>query len=379
MERPDLKSYAARGAASKGRNSKEPCKDGDLRSAFELDRDRVFHSRSFRLLGHKTQVFVSTESDYYRSRLTHTLEVAQITRSVARRLLLNEDLAETIALSHDLGHPPFGHSGERTLNDLMGAHGGFEHNKQSLRVVEELEHRYPGFQGLNLTWEVLEGIVKHDADYDKLDLTGLERFDLNSRPTLEAQIISYADEIAYNNHDMDDGLKSGYLNLSSLFELELWSLGWKAVTERYNEKDERILIKRTISYLIGMLIDDLVRTSERRIVESGVETLDDVRKAGRNLIGLSDEVSKMNKELKRFLYANLYRHYRVERMRRKACKFLGELFETFREDTGLMPGKFVESIDRIGKERAVCDYLAGMTDRFAMDEYKRLFMPYESV
>jgi len=377
MERPDLASYAARSEKSRGRRYQEPFKDA--RPAFERDRDRIIHCAAFRRLEYKTQVFVNHEGDYYRTRLTHSLEVAQIARGIARRLQLNEDLTEALSLAHDLGHTPFGHTGEEVLNRLMVDHGGFEHNRQSLRIVEVLEQRYPGFEGLNLTWETREGIVKHSSDYDRPGSRAADEYAPRERPTLEAQLIDLADEIAYNNHDIDDGLKAGYITLEELAGIALWQETWQQVAEKFPALDEERHVYQTISHLIGWLINDLVEHAGQTLTAAGIRTLDEVKNHPRRLIGFSPPLREKNRELKSFLYRRLYRHYKVERMRVKAERYLSILFQTYQEHPSLLPAAYQERFDRHGRERVICDYLAGMTDRFALDEYKRLFEPYERV
>lgn len=374
LERPDLAPYAASSSDSRGRCHDEPFKDD--RPLFERDRDRIIHCAAFRRLEYKTQVFVNHEGDYYRTRLTHSLEVAQIARGIARRLHLNEDLAEALALAHDLGHTPFGHVGEDALNRLMNEHGGFEHNSHSLRIVEQLEERYAGFNGLNLSWETREGIIKHSSDYDKAIGPDLARFVPQERGTLEAQLIDLADEIAYNNHDIDDGLKAGYIQLADLAELDLWRESWQKVADIHPEIDERRHILQTISYLIGRLITDLVETTQQRLTGMKITTLIQVRQHATNLVGFSDEIHQKNKQLKRFLYKQLYRHYKVERMRIKAERFITQLFEAYLQNPTLLPVEYQQRYDQQGVERTLCDYVAGMTDRFALDEYQRLFDPY---
>ena len=377
MERQDLAGYAAQSESSRGRRHSEVYKDD--RPAYERDRDRIIHCAAFRRLEYKTPVFVNHEGDYYRTRLTQSLEVAQIGRGIARRLQLNEDLVETLALSHDLGHTPFGHTGEEVLNRLMASYGGFEHNRQSLRIVEHLEERYPGFNGLNLSWEVREGIIKHSSDYDIPDGSGFEEYRPDLRSTLEAQIIDLADEIAYNNHDIDDGLKAGYLNLEALMGVDLWAETYTRVAEKYPSlsKDRQIL--QTISHLIGFLILDLVEQTQANIIAGGINSLDDVRGQKANLVMFSKETARRNRELKAFLYKNLYRHYKVERMRIKAERFLTLLFDNYLQHPTLLPSSYQSSYEQLGRERVICDYIAGMTDRYALDEYKRLFEPYERV
>ena len=376
MERSDLASYAARSAESRGRRHDEIFKDS--RPAFERDRDRIIHCAAFRRLEYKTQVFVNHEGDYYRTRLTHSLEVAQIARGIARRLRLNEDLVETLALSHDLGHTPFGHTGEDVLNGLMADFGGFEHNRQSLRIVELLEERYPGFSGLNLTWETREGIIKHSSEYDRPSPETMG-YQPGRQPTLEAQIIDLADEIAYNNHDIDDGLKAGFISLEELSRVELWQQTFLRVSEKYPGLDEERHICQTISHLIGVLIDDVVLTTKDELEAKGVLSLDAVRDSSSRLVRFSTEIKRKNGDLKLFLYKRLYHHYKVERMRVKAERFLTLLFESYRRNPSLLPLNYQEKFDHLGPERVICDYIAGMTDRYALDEYKRLFEPYERV
>jgi len=377
MKRMELAAYAAQSDSSRGRRYDELYKDD--RPAYERDRDRIIHCAAFRRLEYKTQVFVNHEGDYYRTRLTHSLEVAQIARGIARRLNLNEDLVETLALAHDLGHTPFGHTGEGVLDRLMTPYGGFEHNRQSLRIVEHLEERYPGFNGLNLTWEAREGIIKHASDYDIPDDSGFAEYCPGLRPTLEAQIIDLADEIAYNNHDIDDGLKAGYLKPEALMGITLWSETYARVRQKYPQLNEERQVLQTISHLIGHLIRDLVEQSRANIVDAGIATLDDVRAQKSNLVMFSKDTAARNKELKAFLYKNLYSHYKVERMRIKAERFLTILFENYLQNPTLLPVSYQEKYQEYGTERVICDYIAGMTDRYALDEYKRLFEPYERV
>lgn len=377
MERQDLAEYAALSESSRGRRYRELYKDD--RPAYERDRDRIIHCAAFRRLEYKTQVFVNHEGDYYRTRLTHSLEVSQIGRGIARRLRLNEDLVEALALAHDLGHTPFGHTGEEVLNRLMAPYGGFEHNRQSLRIVEHLEERYPDFNGLNLSWETREGIVKHSSDYDIPDDSGFEEYRLDLRPTLEAQIIDLADEIAYNNHDIDDGLKAGYLDPEALMAVDLWVETYTRVAEKYPSLPADRQILQTISHLIGFLILDMVEQTRANIVAAGINSADDVRGQRSNLVMFSSDTADRNRELKAFLYKNLYSHYKVERMRIKAERFLTLLFESYLQHPTLLPSSHRANYAQQGRERVVCDYIAGMTDRYALDEYKRLFEPYERV
>jgi dGTPase len=375
-ERPDLAAYAASSRLSQGRRYSEEFRD--CRPAFERDRDRIIHCAAFRRLEYKTQVFVNHEGDYYRTRLTHSLEVAQIGKAVARRLRLNEELTEALALAHDLGHTPFGHTGEEVLNRLMAEHGGFEHNRQSLRVVDELEERYAGFNGLNLSFEVREGLIKHSSPYDSP--TGqIAEFIPGVVPVIEAQLINYADEIAYNNHDIDDGLKSGYITLAQLAEVELWREVHDSMRQKFPDADPERLKYQTISSLIGLFIDDLTTETARTITEHGINSVDDLRRVNKLVVGFSPTLARKNSELKIFLLKNLYHHYKVERMRVKAERYISNLFRTYTEYPTLLPAKYLKKMELVGKERVICDYVAGMTDRFALDEYKRLFEPYERV
>ncbi|MDD2897530.1 MAG: deoxyguanosinetriphosphate triphosphohydrolase [Desulfuromonadaceae bacterium] len=375
-ERNDLAKYACTSVASRGRKHREEHRDN--RPAFERDRDRIIHCAAFRRLEYKTQVFVNHEGDYYRTRLTHSLEVAQIGRAIARKLHLNEELTEALALSHDLGHTPFGHTGEEVLNRLMQGFGGFEHNMQSFRVVDELEERYPGFNGLNLTWEVREGIIKHSTPYDAASEV-MSEFLPGTVPSIEGQIINYADEIAYNNHDIDDGLKSGYITLDMLEEVDLWHEVCAAVRQRYPAIDNKRLVYQTISALIGLLISDVCTTTSANLDKLGISSLHDLRRVNRVVVHFNEELTARNLDLKRFLFQNLYRHHKVDKMRVKAEIFITRLFETYLRYPNLLPPKYQSRLERFGLQRVVCDYIAGMTDRFALDEYKRLFEPYERV
>lgn len=375
-ERPGLAGYAASSALSLGRRYQENFRDD--RPAFERDRDRIIHCAAFRRLEYKTQVFVNHEGDYYRTRLTHSLEVAQIGKAVARRLRLNEELTEALALAHDLGHTPFGHTGEEVLNRLMSDYGGFEHNRQSLRVVDELEERYATFNGLNLSFEVREGLIKHSSPYDTP--TGqIDEFMPGIVPVIEAQLINYADEIAYNNHDIDDGLKSGYITLGQLSEVQLWRETHETTRQRFPDADPERLKYQTISSLIGLFIDDLTAETSRTIAANGIQSVADLRRINKLVVSFSPDLARKNRELKQFLLENLYHHYKVERMRVKAERYLSNLFQTYSAHPTLLPAKYVKKMELFGRERVICDYVAGMTDRFALDEYKRLFEPYERV
>ena len=373
IEDSALAPYGMRSGQSRGRDFAEA--EQPYRTAYQRDRDRIIHTTAFRRLEYKTQVFVNTEGDYYRTRLTHTLEVAQIGRSLARALGANEDLTEAVCLAHDIGHPPFGHSGEQALNVLMKAHGGFDHNQQSLRVVEVLEHRYPAWPGLNLTYEVREGIVKHETEYD---VSSARSFEPHKRGLLEAQIANAADEIAYNAHDLDDGLRAGLITPADLGSLELWerlkqSVGWDG--RDFDDLWRHRLIRR----LIGIEVTDVINATEKRIAAAGVQSTEGVQLLDHNLIGFSTEQQPINRGLKNFLYQRMYRHTRVIRMQMKADRLLGELFAAYVAEPGQLPRSAQQRIDSEGLHRAVCDYVAGMTDRFALDEHAKMFDPNVSV
>jgi dGTPase len=374
VERPDLAGYACSSVLSLGRKHTEDFRDN--RPVFERDRDRIIHCAAFRRLEYKTQVFVNHEGDYYRTRLTHSLEVSQIGRAVARKLHLNEELTEALALAHDLGHTPFGHTGEEVLDRLMGDFGGFEHNLQSFRVVDSLEERYPGFNGLNLTWEVREGIIKHASPYDA-PLETMKEFLPGVVPSIEAQIINYADEIAYNNHDIDDGLKSGHISLNMLERVSLWKEVSSGVRQKYPAIDDRRLVYQTISALIGLQINDLSTTIRANLERFGILSMDDLRRINRTVAHFSEDVTARNMELKRFLFDNLYRHHKVDKMRVKAEIVITRLFETYLRFPNLLTPRYQARFEQSGLHRVICDYIAGMTDRFALDEYRRLFEPYE--
>ena len=369
QENRDLAPYGIRSQDSRGREY--PDQEPRYRTVFQRDRDRILHTTAFRRLEYKTQVFLNTEGDYYRTRLTHTLEVAQIGRTVARALGANEDLEEAVCLAHDLGHSPFGHSGERMLNQLMKAHGGFDHNKQSLRIVTRLENRYPDFPGLNLTWETREGIVKHETEYDISDAGD---YNPELRGHLEAQIANAADELAYSAHDLDDGLRSGMLNAEMLKDLKIWQLllestGWQGA--HLNELDRNRIIRR----LIGLEVEDLIETTHHNILDSGVESVQDLQELPHNVIGFSENMTQNNRELKDFLYHNLYQNHRVIRMQVKAEQIINELFQAYHKEPLMLPEHIQPWIEDRGLDRAICDYIAGMTDRYAMQEYEKLFDP----
>ena len=366
----ELAGYAVSSENSRGRAIHEEPPAG--RSEFQRDRDRIIHSAAFRRLEYKTQVFVNHEGDLFRTRLTHSLEVAQIGRSIARSLRLNEDLVEAITLAHDLGHTPFGHAGQDALNECMRDYGGFEHNLQSLRVVDVLEERYAAFDGLNLCYETREGILKHVARKNAQKLGALgERFLQHKRPSLEAQLANFADEIAYNNHDVDDGLRSGLLNLAQLQEVSIFSRHLQRVKAKHPSLSERRMVYETVRNMINTLVTDLIQQSTDNIRDAGIRSLEDVHTAP-PLIGFSVQVKQEQQELKKFLFDNLYRHFRVMRMNNKARHTIEKLFAAFSAETRLLPVKYQEKFDADG-EQAIADYIAGMTDRYAIKEYQRLF------
>ena len=374
-----LAPYAAHDDQSRGRRHPEP--KPELRSEFQRDRDRIIHSNAFRRLVYKTQVFVNHEGDLYRTRITHSIEVAQIARSVARALRLNEALTEAICLAHDLGHTPFGHAGQDALNECMRAYGGFEHNLQSLRVVDELEERYAEFRGLNLTFECREGILKHCSLRNARELGELgERFIQRRQPGLEAQIANLADEIAYNNHDVDDGIRAQLVDLSDLHGVRLFRRQHDAVVALYPALGGRRLVHEIIRRMINFIVTDFIRTAEARLEQAQPRTIDDVRAHSKPLVGLSEAVREEHVELMEFLRGHLYRHYKVLRMTSKARRVLKELFDAFFEDVNLMPPEHrdlavqAEAAQGVpGRARAVADYIAGMTDRYAILEHRRLF------
>jgi dGTPase len=369
QEDQNLAPYGIRSKDSRGRQF--PQEEPPYRTCFQRDRDRVLHTTAFRRLEYKTQVFFNFEGDYYRTRLTHTLEVTQIGRTIARALGANEDLVEAICLAHDLGHPPFGHSGESTLAKLMKDKGGFDHNKHSFRIVTQLEKRYQDFNGLNLSWEVLEGIVKHETEYDKSDALD---FNPELRGSLEAQITNAADELAYTAHDLDDGLRSGMINEGMLSGIELWEILLSTVGIKNSNLDD-LTRHRIIRKLIGMEVTNLINHTAETLRQSGVTSVEELQSLPYNVVGLEEEMIQRNRQLKDFLYRNLYRHFRVVRMSVKAEKILTEIFQTYINEPSVLPSHIQLLASERGLHRAVCDYLAGMTDRFAVDEYQRLFNP----
>lgn len=367
-ERSALAPYASLAASSRGRL--HPESESRYRTAFQKDRDRVIHTSAFRRLEYKTQVFVNTQGDYYRTRLTHTLEVVQVSKSIARALGLNEDLTETIALAHDLGHPPFGHAGERALDRLARHIGGFDHNKQSLRIVTELERRYPAFPGLNLSWETLEGMMKHETEYDVPDAL----WDPGRQPSLEAQVVNVADELAYNAHDLDDGLRSGHLAATDIADVPILA----DLMQRL-EIDPREFANTQRYYLVRELLGDVITDASEHtagvLEERGVAGVEDVRNAETKLVGSSPAMARRLEELKQFLFERFYFHYRQIRMTNKADAILARMYRAYVDAPDMLPFDVQAQAEELGLERAVTDYIAGMTDRFASEEYRKLFDP----
>jgi dGTPase len=369
-----LRAWAQTSRESRGRRYPED--EHPYRSPYQRDRDRIIHSRAFRRLEYKTQVFVNHEGDHYRTRLTHSIEVCQIGRTVARALALNEDLVESLALSHDLGHAPFGHLGEEVLNGLLQGHGGFNHNRQTLRIVEHLEDRYPRFPGLNLTWEVREGIAKHSGPIDVSRAPEFAEYEPELQPPLEAQMIDLVDEIAYNHHDLDDGLESNLLSIGHLADLvPIFGREFRDAGRQHPAATPRQQRNQALRGTIDRLVSDLVQTTAENIDRADVKTVDDVRRAGRALVGLSEEVATENRVLKKYLGTHLYRHPRIERMKDKSRRILLALFVRYLENPLLLPVAHRPSTDDEPAERRIADYIAGMTDRYAVDEHCRLFDP----
>jgi dGTPase len=371
-----LAAYAARDETSRGRRFPEEAPAH--RSQFQRDRDRIIHCAAFRRLEYKTQVFVNHEGDLFRTRLTHSIEVAQIGRSIARALALNEDLTEAISLAHDLGHTPFGHSGQDALNDCMREHGGFEHNLQSLRVVDVLEERYAAFPGLNLTFESREGILKHCSLKNAAELGDVgRRFTDKTQPSLEAQLANLADEIAYNNHDVDDGLRAGLIGVEALRECALFRDQYDAVMRLHADLKARVQIHETVRRMIGAQVTDVIEASRARVAAAGIRSIDDVRGYREPVIAMSDAMRAHNLELKQFLRRHLYQHYRVRRMMRKGERVIRELFAAFMEDPRLLAPQDAARVSQANgpdaRARAIADYIAGMTDRYAIREHRRLF------
>jgi len=403
IEEKMLAPYAMKSSLSRLRKYAE--QSHPYRGIYQRDRDRIIHSTAFRRLEYKTQVFVNHEGDHYRTRLTHTLEVSQIARSIARVLRLNEDLVEAISLAHDLGHTPFGHSGEEILHTLMKDHGGFDHNLQGLRVVDYLEDRYPDFPGLNLTWEVREGILKHTTRFDRAGkgaITGksknriydpkadsalplsyagvsLKEFDPQAPPILEIQVVDIADEIAYDNHDLDDGLNSKLLDEKALQKIELWKKASEIVRNRYSILDNKMEKIQIIRMLINIQVTDIVNNSADRIRQLCIKSVEDARKCSQRIISFGKETDTLRKPLREYLMDNLYHHYRVIRMADKARRFIEELFKVYITRPEQLPTSSRNKLTKEDPYRVVCDYIAGMTDRYALEEYKKLFEPFERV
>jgi len=375
VEEKTLASYAVKSGKSRGRKYKEA--KHPYRTEFQRDRERIIHSTSFRRLEYKTQVFVNHEGDHYRTRLTHTIEVVQIARGIARALRLNEDLAEAIALAHDLGHTPFGHSGEAALNRLMRHHGGFEHNRQGLRVVEFLERRNPDFPGLNLTFEVREGILKHETIYD--NPLGAGELFTPEKPTLECQIVNVADEIAYTCHDVDDGLSSGFITVESLLEIELWRQLDEQLAKQFGKLDGSVYRYQMVKLLVNMMVTDAIDASRQALEKAAPKNPDDIRQLPENLICRSVDMIARESILKQFMFDNMYRHYRLIRMAEKAERIINSLFNAYIENPDQLPPQFNARIKDEDVYVVVADYIAGMTDRFAGQEFKKLTDPFELV
>lgn len=386
---PPRAPFACDPATSRGRVHPEP--ESPTRSVFQRDRDRVIHSGAFRRLKHKTQVFVYHEGDYYRTRLTHSLEVAQIARSLARSLMLDEDLAEALALAHDLGHTPFGHAGEDALDEVMAPHGGFDHNGQTLRIITALEARYAEFDGLNLTWETLEGIAKHNGPlftdggagelpWALAEYTSEHDLDLHTWPSVEAQVAAMSDDIAYHSHDVDDGLRAGLFAVSDLADVPILGPILHDVRSRYPDLENSRLIHEIGRRLINVMVNDLLAETSRRLHDAAPASPDDVRLFGAPLVGFSAEIDRDNRALKEFLFERMYRHYRVNRMTSKARRVVADLFTLYVDEPECLPAEWrigAEQSDKTLRARHVADYIAGMTDRFALDEHRRLYDLYE--
>jgi len=367
--------YAVKSKETKGRVFKEP--EHPYRSVYQRDKDRIIYSTAFRRLEYKTQVFVNHEGDYYRTRLTHTIEVTQIAKSIARALRLNDELVEAIALAHDLGHTPFGHAGEDALAEIMQDKGGFDHNAQGLRVVEMLEKRYADFQGLNLTFEVKEGIVKHSSPFDKPRLA--VPFEAEGPPSLETQVVDIADEIAYDNHDLDDGLASGLIDEAELNNIQLWKEVSNAIKRNYPHISDEVRKCQVIKTLIDMQVTDVIINTEKRIKQFDVNDPQGVGKVTEKIVKFSKNMELKRAPLRGFLMNNLYRHYRVVRMSDKAHRFIKSLFKVYLDKPEQLPPSTASRLKNEDKHRVICDYIAGMTDRYALDEYKKFFEPYERV
>lgn len=367
-----LAPYAMRTRLSRGRLHEEP--EHPYRTLYQRDRDRIIHSAAFRRLMYKTQVLVNHYSDQHRTRLTHTLEVAQISRTIARQLGLNEDLTEAIALAHDLGHPPFGHAGEMALDQCMAEYGGFEHNRHGLRLVQFLEHRYPGFPGLNLTWEVLESLSYHSKCPEAPEV---KRFRSHAQPFLEAQVVDAADSLAYDTHDLDDALQLGLISIEEVSEVPFCRLAEERMRERYGQVGREDYPACLVRTLIDWQVEDLLTHTRLRLASFGIRSVEDVRQACEPIVQPSPEIARLKAQLEDFLRDRVYHHYRVQRMTTKAKRFLRKLFEEYQRVPGMLPPFFFRRIASEGLEQTICDYLASMTDRAAQDEYLRLFHPYQ--
>ena len=386
---PLLSSYACWPAATRGRLHPEP--ESNYRSPFQRDRDRIIHCSAFRRLKHKTQVFVYHEGDYYRTRLTHSLEVAQIARTISRELGLNEDLAEALALAHDFGHTPFGHAGEEALDEAMSPYGGFDHNAQTLRILTKLERRYALFDGLNLTWECLEGVVKHNgpltgphAVTDRPLAAAIQEYvaehdlELHTQPSAEAQVAALSDDIAYNSHDIDDGLRASLFDITDLMPLPLVGPAFREVSQAFPGIDRARLVHEGIRRMIGAMVDDLLHEARLRLNETGVGTADDVRACTAPIVAFSTQMAQADRDVKAFLFKRMYRHHHVNRMSSKAKRIVGELFRLFLAEPELLPPEWKERSDgrdEDGRARVIADYIAGMTDRYALDTHSELFDP----
>ena len=373
--------YACNDMQSYGRRYEET--HPTYRNEYQRDRDRIIHSAAFRRLEYKTQVFVNHEGDLFRTRLTHSLEVAQIARSIARELQLHEDLSEAIALAHDLGHTPFGHAGQTALNNCMKDFGGFEHNIQSLRVVDKLEQKYADFNGLNLTFETREGILKHCAINNAKDLGDVgKRFLEKTQPSLEAQLTDLSDETAYNNHDIDDGIRYGLISIDDLLNIEIFRTQYDIVNKQYPGLDDKKLIHEIIRRMINVMVVDLIDTSRQNIKNASLGTIEDVRNQGQKIMAFSKQMSEKKLELKQFLRKELYQHYRVHRMTKKAADVIEALFNAFMDDLKILPSEALAHCHTLSEKhgdkgiaRGISDYIAGMTDRYAIVEYERIFNP----
>lgn len=370
-----LASYAQKSKLTKGRSYKE--EEHPYRSCYQRDKDRIIYSTAFRRLEYKTQVFVNHEGDYYRTRLTHTLEVAQIAQSIARGLRLNEDLVEAISLAHDLGHTPFGHSGEDALREIMRDHGGFDHNAQGLRVVDYLEDRYPDFPGLNLTYETREGIIKHSTPFDQP--RAVIPFELKGSPIPEIQVVDIADEIAYDNHDLDDGITSGLIKEDDLKKVRIWREQDTDIRKRYPHIKDEIRKYQIIKSIINVQVTDVLNQTEANIKRFRIQRPQDVVKIPERVVTFSKSMYALRAPMRDFLVSKLYQHYRVVRMSNKARRFIESLFENYLDNSDQLPPTTQARLKEEGKHRVICDYIAGMTDRYALDEYKKFFEPYERV